>query len=224
MGSGLLEYLEKNYSYYNAPEGEDPVGKIVGLGKYGFFAGGFIGIYDAVLWSHCRNTLQFLNTAAYWVVPMTGICVTFSAVTYTLTNLRKKDDKWNYFAGCKLVVSCWIFLKIFLILSQSKKQCFFFKGVIHFLFSFSALAASAVLYAWRRQIRMDAWFGIAMTSYALIKKTNIQDGRGSQVFVPKDDPAVIRKWLLPWRNVPYRNYTNKPWWPHDRTDYYINHY
>ncbi|OXU18890.1 hypothetical protein TSAR_016865 [Trichomalopsis sarcophagae] len=95
----LLRIMMEKFNYYDKPEGEDPIGKIMGLAKYGILTGGFLTIYDACMYSQCANAAQFFNTAGYWMLPITGMCVTFSAVTYTATNLRKKDDKINYVLG-----------------------------------------------------------------------------------------------------------------------------
>lgn len=95
----------EEFQYYAKPEGQDPVNKLMGLAKYGIINGTFISVIDACLYSKCQNTPQFLNTFGYWVVPMTGICLAFSAITYISTSIRGKDDKWNYvFGGIELFV------------------------------------------------------------------------------------------------------------------------
>lgn len=95
----LLKVMMEKFHYYDKPEGEDPIGKIMGLTKYGILTGGFFTFYDACMISQCTNAAQFFNTAGYWMLPITGMCVTFSAVTYAATNIRKKDDKINYVLG-----------------------------------------------------------------------------------------------------------------------------
>ncbi|XP_014213889.1 uncharacterized protein LOC106643318 [Copidosoma floridanum] len=107
---GVLLNLLENYQYYNAPEGQDPLGKIVGFGKWGFTSGAMAGLFDAVLISKCQNASQFFNTAGFWVVPMTGMCVTFSSVTYLMNKVRGVDDHINYVAGtwsAGYVFHCW---------------------------------------------------------------------------------------------------------------------
>jgi len=105
----LLDYLE-DYQYYNKPEGQDPVGKIVGFGKWGFASGCYISTLDCTMYSKCQNFKQCLNTCAFWIVPMTGMCVTFASVTYLMNSIRKTDDHINYVTGTwatTYIFHCW---------------------------------------------------------------------------------------------------------------------
>ncbi|KAL7300202.1 hypothetical protein TKK_0007045 [Trichogramma kaykai] len=95
---GLL-YVIENFGYFDKPDGQDPIGKILGLAPYGVVTGTWCTLFDACLVSHCTNAKQFLNTAGYWMVPLTGMCLAFSGVTYVSTKIRKKDDKVNYVLG-----------------------------------------------------------------------------------------------------------------------------
>ncbi|XP_058807814.1 uncharacterized protein LOC131673660 [Phymastichus coffea] len=186
MGCGFFDYLNKNYSYYNAPEGQDPVGKLVGLGKYGFISGTMISLYDACLWSHCVNAAQFFNTFGYWVAPMTGMCLAFSTVTYSLCRFRNKDDKLNYIGG--------------------------------------ALASGSVVHCWKKSPRLSGWVTIGMVLYAVLKKQAILDGHDRNILMSELDEETQHKSYFPWRTLPYRNYSSKPRFPHNKEDYYINHY
>lgn len=96
----LLERYWDTWRYSNAPEGEKPFEKVMGLSKYGLLAGLGVGAYDAILFSQTYTFWRSVNCIAYWVVPFTSMCATFASVTYTAAKLRGKDDYVNYFAAC----------------------------------------------------------------------------------------------------------------------------
>lgn len=135
---GLITYLLENYDYYAKPEGQDPMGKIIGLGTHGLVTGLFIGITDATLKSHVIavhkpvHIPSFLNCMGYWMVPLTGMCVAYSTVTYIATNVRNKRDHFNLIlGGLKFLssISHYCYIIYFMIQDRSfgsHKYIFFF--------------------------------------------------------------------------------------------------
>jgi len=96
----LITYFWKNWRYSNAPEGQQPFEKVVGLTKYGLVGSVGVGIYDSILLSQTAGFWNTLNCLSYWVVPITAMCATFASVAYTSTKIRGKDDYLNYILAC----------------------------------------------------------------------------------------------------------------------------
>lgn len=96
----LITYFWKNWKYSNAPEGQRPFEKLVGLTKYGFVGSLGAGIYDSILISQTTGFWSTVNCLSYWVVPITAMCATFASVAYTTTKIRGKDGYLNYFLAC----------------------------------------------------------------------------------------------------------------------------
>lgn len=92
----LLTYFWKNWRYSNAPEGQNPFEKVVGLTKFGFVGSIGVGTYDAVLLSQTAGFWSTVNCLSYWIVPVTAMCATFASVAYTTTKIRGKDGYLNY--------------------------------------------------------------------------------------------------------------------------------
>ncbi|KAJ8681541.1 hypothetical protein QAD02_017333 [Eretmocerus hayati] len=181
--SFYVDFLNK-YQYFRSPDGTDPVHKIMGLTKIGWLASGYLTLIDTCLITRTRNAAQFFNTAGFYFVPITGMCLTFSTVTYAMTNLRKKDDHWNYVAG--------------------------------------ALASGFVFQQWAKKIEVTGPATFLFVIYAVMKKEAFMNpdryGHGLKLFVPQEVPT---RWMLPWRNVPYRDYTGELRWEPEK-DYYTH--
>lgn len=96
----IITYLANNWKYSNAPEGQRPFEKVIGLSKYGFGAGLAIGLYDSTLLSQRYTFWGAVNCVSYWVVPITAMCATFASVAYTTTKIRGKDGYANYMIAC----------------------------------------------------------------------------------------------------------------------------
>lgn len=96
----LIRYLYENWRYSNAPEGQQPFEKIIGLSKYGLYGSFLVGGYDCILISQAYTFWEALNTMSYWVVPVTAMCATFASVAYTVTKIRGQDGYVNYVLAC----------------------------------------------------------------------------------------------------------------------------
>lgn len=100
-----IDNLLYNYRYYAAPEGTDPLGKLVGLCKYGVIAGLVTSTLDCTLLEpHRPNLAAVANNVAFWTIPLTGMCAAFASTAYIAASVRKKDDSLNYILGCKYMV------------------------------------------------------------------------------------------------------------------------
>lgn len=96
----IIHYFANNWKYSNAPEGEEPFEKVIGLCKYGVAVGISVGIYDCAILSQTEAFWPAVNCVSYWVIPFTAMCATFASVAYTTTKLRGKDGYLNYCAAC----------------------------------------------------------------------------------------------------------------------------
>jgi len=96
----LITYFWNNWRYSNAPEGQQPFEKVVGLSKYGFITGLGVGAYDSVILSQTTGFWNTVNCMSYWIVPLTAMCATFASVAYTTTKIRGKDGYLNYILAC----------------------------------------------------------------------------------------------------------------------------
>ncbi|XP_012271824.1 uncharacterized protein LOC105695105 [Orussus abietinus] len=84
--------------YFNAPDGEDLLGKLWGSGRIALLTGINFGLLDALVLSRPFR-VPTLNNLAYSTMPLLGIATTFTSVTYAATNIRGKDDVYNYVLG-----------------------------------------------------------------------------------------------------------------------------
>ncbi|XP_051159274.1 NADH dehydrogenase [ubiquinone] 1 alpha subcomplex subunit 11 [Leptopilina boulardi] len=105
-----LRYFFDKFDYYAKPEGQDPLNKIVGVSKYCAFTGILIGTNDIIAISKTKTFYDSARCLGFWVVPLTGMGCAFASTTYIATNLRGKDDPWNYVigaCGAGSVLSLW---------------------------------------------------------------------------------------------------------------------
>ncbi|XP_067634178.1 NADH dehydrogenase [ubiquinone] 1 alpha subcomplex subunit 11 [Eurosta solidaginis] len=89
----------KSFQYYNHPEGQDIFGKMVATNKYAAVTGLFYSVADVLMYSKPKGYLPTLGRIAYIIGPMMGMASAFTLTTYASTNIRGKDDKFNYFLG-----------------------------------------------------------------------------------------------------------------------------
>lgn len=71
----------------------------------------FLGLTDVVMYSHPKGYLPTISRFMWWIGPAVGMASAFTTGTYIATNLRGKDDKWNYAVGsCAAggVAGCWM--------------------------------------------------------------------------------------------------------------------
>uniref|UniRef100_A0A1L8EBD7 NADH dehydrogenase [ubiquinone] 1 alpha subcomplex subunit 11 n=1 Tax=Haematobia irritans TaxID=7368 RepID=A0A1L8EBD7_HAEIR len=85
--------------YYDKPEGQDCFGKMVATNTYAATAGLAWSTVDVLMLSHPKGYLPTLARFAYNTGPMMGMASAFTLATYMATNVRGKDDRFNYFLG-----------------------------------------------------------------------------------------------------------------------------
>lgn len=86
-------------NYYENPEGTDAFGKICATNKYAILTGFAWGTVDVLMVTKPKGYLPIMARYAYNVGPMMGMASAFTLGTFAATNLRKKDDRWNYVIG-----------------------------------------------------------------------------------------------------------------------------
>lgn len=91
----------RKFNYYAEPEGHDPLNKVVGVAKYGAYTGLFLGGFDIMLVSKTTTLYDSVRCLGFYMVPLMGMGAAFASTTYIATNLRGKDDPWNYVIGGK---------------------------------------------------------------------------------------------------------------------------
>lgn len=87
------------YQYYDTPDGEDCLKKVIYMNKLGVLFGGFYSTLDVISFSKPVGVGNIALRYATITLPLMAIGSTFAAVTCLSTNIRKKDDFWNYFWG-----------------------------------------------------------------------------------------------------------------------------
>lgn len=89
----------KTYKYFDTPDGEDVLQKLVAVLKPTSLVALGLSTIDVMLYSHPKGYLQTLGRYAYISAPILGMATVFVATTNMLTNLRKEDDRVNWMAG-----------------------------------------------------------------------------------------------------------------------------
>lgn len=96
----LRELLFPNrYHYYDTPEGQDCDKKLWNVLENCALYGLMGSTVDVIMYSHPKGYLPTLGRYAYITLPFMGMGASFVITTCMATNLRKKDDVWNYFLG-----------------------------------------------------------------------------------------------------------------------------
>lgn len=85
--------------YYKYPEGQDIVGKMLYCNKITGSIGLAVALLDVQVYNKPKGYLAALGRVAYWTGPALGMASAFVATAYIATNLRQKDDSWNYALG-----------------------------------------------------------------------------------------------------------------------------
>lgn len=85
--------------YYDKPDGEDLMSKLIYTNKWGIGGAVVIATHDAVLYTRTKGYLPTLARYVYWTAPAVAMVSTFTIGTFMSTRLREKDDLINYFVG-----------------------------------------------------------------------------------------------------------------------------
>lgn len=79
--------------YYDAPEGEDAIGKVFVTNKYALAAGLGWSTIDVLMVSHPKGYMPTIARYLYFTGPMMGMATAFTLGTFLSTRIRGKDDK-----------------------------------------------------------------------------------------------------------------------------------
>lgn len=90
--------------YYDHPEGEDLVGKLVATNRILLPIGFIIGAADALMHKNLNGFQKISGRILHWTWPFAGIATAFTATTYFGAKLREKDDLYvnGYLISCCL--------------------------------------------------------------------------------------------------------------------------
>lgn len=96
----MVELDTKKYVYNPKTEGKEPFQKLIGLGKYASYGTMLTFAYEASFLKK-RTVLMTAFLAGKHSLFWLGASATFTTTVLCLTNIRKKDDPWNYFLGSR---------------------------------------------------------------------------------------------------------------------------
>ncbi|XP_015189999.1 PREDICTED: NADH dehydrogenase [ubiquinone] 1 alpha subcomplex subunit 11 [Polistes dominula] len=92
------EFL-RQFKYDHTTEGKEPFQKLLALGKYGYIGAVVSASYDLCVARPTPNRIEgFIRGGKHFLVWI-GATSAFTLAVLALTNIRKKDDPWNYFYG-----------------------------------------------------------------------------------------------------------------------------
>nr|XP_034181754.1 uncharacterized protein LOC117605053 [Osmia lignaria]XP_034181755.1 uncharacterized protein LOC117605053 [Osmia lignaria]XP_034181756.1 uncharacterized protein LOC117605053 [Osmia lignaria] len=91
--------MECSKYYYNKPDGEDLIGKIVASARMTTTVGAIVGVFDAVTRVKTNSAIVKVITGLRPMLYSCGIGVVFASVTYMSTRIREKDDPLNHAIG-----------------------------------------------------------------------------------------------------------------------------
>ncbi|XP_031620708.1 uncharacterized protein LOC116339146 [Contarinia nasturtii] len=87
--------------YYDKPEGEDLLGKLIAINRTCIPWGFTVGVTDALM--HGGRFLptyqQQFGRFVHFMWPTIAVPTAFATTTYFCAKIRQKDDLWNYSAG-----------------------------------------------------------------------------------------------------------------------------
>lgn len=89
----------KPYKYFDTPDGEDLLQKLLVVLKPTALAALGFSTIDVMLYSHPKGYLQTIGRYAYISVPLISMASAFVVTTNMCANIRKKDDKINWVIG-----------------------------------------------------------------------------------------------------------------------------
>uniref|UniRef100_A0A336MGC7 NADH dehydrogenase [ubiquinone] 1 alpha subcomplex subunit 11 n=1 Tax=Culicoides sonorensis TaxID=179676 RepID=A0A336MGC7_CULSO len=85
--------------YYDQPEGEDMVGKLIATNKWAVVFGVAFSTVDVLLYSRTKGYLATMSRYLKFTAPLVGVATAFTCGTFLSTRMRGKDDNWNYMVG-----------------------------------------------------------------------------------------------------------------------------
>lgn len=89
----------RGYSYYDTPEGKNPLKKILYCTKCTTLAGTMGGLLDVLFYSQPKTTGAMVARFGSIVVPFAVAGASFATVATAANRIREKDDAINYMLG-----------------------------------------------------------------------------------------------------------------------------
>jgi NADH dehydrogenase (ubiquinone) 1 alpha subcomplex subunit 11 len=86
-----MDFILKQ-QYYNKPEGEDYMGKMVVTNKYMFVFAAPAAVCDVLMYSHPKGVLATAACLGKWLGPAALMASAFTTGVYASHALRGKDD------------------------------------------------------------------------------------------------------------------------------------
>lgn len=78
--------------YYDHPDGEDIIGKMIATNKWAVAVGVAFSTVDVLLYSHTKGYTATLARYVKFTGPLVGIASAFTLGTFMTTRFRGKDD------------------------------------------------------------------------------------------------------------------------------------
>lgn len=82
-------------NYYDHPDGEDLIGKLVATNRWALYGGIMYGVFDVTMGQGRPEKGGYqarIGRIGYWTLPLLGCATAFTTVVYASTRLRQKDD------------------------------------------------------------------------------------------------------------------------------------
>lgn len=81
--------------YYDHPEGEDIMGKMIATNKWALAIGVGFSTVDVLLYSHTKGYMATMARYLKFTGPLVGATTAFTVGTFMCNKLRAKDDKYE---------------------------------------------------------------------------------------------------------------------------------
>lgn len=85
----LLPYKAK---YYDKPEGEDLLGKLLATNRLVIPFGLIVGLSDAFMHQNFTDYQRIAGRVFHWTWPFVGVATAFTTTAYFGAKIRQKDD------------------------------------------------------------------------------------------------------------------------------------
>lgn len=88
----LKQLIATKYHYYNRPEGEDLMGKIIHLNRLAWGPAMFYGIFDSIMIKQEKTFYTRTARIIHFMWPAAACATAFATGAYAANRIRGKDD------------------------------------------------------------------------------------------------------------------------------------